>query len=398
MKLPCNKLLLSVVIANLVSLPTYAAYSFKIPLDVDIIQFIGDSDIEGTVNIDKNSMIYGENAKISWNYEKLSSISIEGLGTYNTRSGSINVSPKSSTVFNIRLTNGKKTKEEQLLLDVIVPEPDVVFKSSRTGMQLGQSVTLTWDVKNSESVNIDIIQGSGYVFARDLPSSGSQVITAGGNVIGSTLIYKLTAKGYEGVADKTSLISLDIVGNPAVNSFTRTPSTRSPDNYYRVGDTLNLKWDVLNLETLYINSQDDTGLVTKLPMNNKSTGTNIVLTKEGLFNYSLIGYGYNGYTTPYPPTTNFRVYAPALIRSFTVNGGTNITAKLNDTLQFAWDSTTPLSNFNLYPSNGGSYGYFYTSRSSNIKVTTLGLRTYQLEINNGDGDVAYKVVTVNVIN
>ena len=155
------------------------------------------------------SITEGESVTLSW-VTNAATISIDqGIGTVTAPSGSITVTPASTTTYTLTATNNAGSSTNSITITVTPDDmtPTVLpvissFTSSSNSIGLGGSITLSW-VTNATTVSID--QGIGSVTA----PSGSATVTP--TSIG-TLNFTLTATNSAGSNTGTVKITVLPVG------------------------------------------------------------------------------------------------------------------------------------------------------------------------------------------
>jgi hypothetical protein len=358
-----NKKYLYALIAILIS-QTYAEYQIIIPLDPKGI-IMEETPINGNISLSPNSINRGGSSVLSWNYDYANEVDIKGLGKYG-KVGSVTLSPLASRNYEIEVTKGSQKKIENLFLTVIQPNQNISFNADKLRVGIGQPVNLTWNVDNAESVDIDNGVGIG------LPLSGSSSVYP---TIDTT--FMLTAKGYEGIADATEYLTIDVVNNSVINSFNASSLNITK------GNSVVFNWDVTDSEGLNLNPY---GSVSGIPTGSQ----NITFNNAGNFDFTLESTSLNGTVVSSSPI-NINVYNPAVINSYTINGSsTTIDASPNDTLNFSWDVSDAIS----YKLNGNVINDTTTSL---LAAATTGTTQYTLEAFNGAGDSVSQSLFVNVV-
>jgi hypothetical protein len=342
----------------------YSDYQIIIPLDPKGI-IMEETPINGNISLSPNSINRGGSSTLSWNYDYANEVDIKGLGKYG-KVGSITVSPLASRNYEIEVTKGSQKKIENLFLTVIQPNQNITFNADKLRIGIGQPVNLSWDVENAEYVNIDNGVGSG------LPLSGNVDVYP---TLDTT--FMLTAKGYEGVSDATEYLTIDVVNNSVINSFSASELNITK------GDSVIFNWDVTDSEGLNLNPY---GTVSGTPTGSQ----NITFNTSGSFDFTLESTSLNGTVVSSSPI-NINVYNPAVINSYTINGSsTTIDASPNDTLNFSWDVSDAIS----YKLNGN---FINDTTTSLVASSTTGTTQYTLEAFNGAGDSVSQSLSVNVV-
>jgi hypothetical protein len=348
------------LLALMVSQSVNAKYTLFYPLSDRPLNFVVNG-IDGSVSLDKNSINRGQSANIVWNYKYVSKIDIENLGSYSEREGSASVHPLRSTSYDITVYNGEKSKKEKLYLTVNQPEPEISFVADRYTVGVGESVNLSWDVKNIDSAMIDNNIG-------EIDSRSSIKVTPSDDTT-----YKLTATGYFGEKNDSKLLTIDVIKNSIVEFLTVNK------NKFTVGEEALFNWQVSNSEGLELYPY---GKVDKT-----KNSASVVLTKIGSFDYTLKSTSFNNSVQSSNPVS-LNVYGNPVINSFTVNNSKSVNVETGDTIAFNWtadnNEKTQLD------------GRDVTGNAANLKATTEN-KIYQLDIINGAGKKVSDSVTVNVV-
>lgn len=285
-----SKLLLTSALALAISNTIHAAYFVNIPLEGAKIVF-EDPQVTGDITLTPTTINRGESSNIVWNYTYADEINIEDVGTYHSLTGTQSVSPTESTVYNILIKSGNKSKNETLSLTVIQPDQNIAFSADSYRIGYGASTNLNWNVNNAQSVSIDNGVGSQSL-------SGLYKVTPN-----TDTTYTLTAKGFTGISDKTKSVNIVVVPDATINNFTVDNGEIS------VGDTSTFSWNVSNAESLTLNGESV----------NKTSGTKpVVFSTAGSFTYSLQTTSLSG-TVANSESKTVNVYNAPSITSFTAN-------------------------------------------------------------------------------
>ena len=121
---------------------------------------------------DRVQIVVGETANLVWRVigaDKITLIGSDGLAESNvpTDTGSLNVSPAARTNYTLNAVNRYGKAERQLVIAVVTPTPTPVPKPSIIQFDVqprviteGQSVNITWEVLNAETIKIVGISGT----------------------------------------------------------------------------------------------------------------------------------------------------------------------------------------------------------------------------------------------
>lgn len=355
-----NKILLTSLLVSSITNSVCAEYRVNIPLDPQIT--FESPQVQGNIELTPTQINRGETSNIIWDYKYASEINIEDVGTYSTLKGSQNVSPLESRSYNVLIKSGDKSTTKQLYITVVQPNQNIDFTADIYKIGIGNSTNLNWTVTGAASLAID--NGIG-----QQSFTGSYKVTPT-----SDTSYTLTAKGFIGVADKSQSVSIIVVPNATINSFSVDKEKIT------VGDTSLFSWDVLNAESLTLNGETV----------NKTTGSkSIVFNTVGAFDYKLQSTSLSGLIA-YSNIKTVNVYALPVISVFNVNGKSTVDVPPNENLNFNWTATgSKTFKLNTTPVTGNS-----TQLTASPET---GATIYTLEAINEANKSVNKQVTVNVV-
>jgi hypothetical protein len=355
-----RKLLLTSAILLAIYNSSYAQYRVNIPLDPQIT--FEDPEVQGDIELIPTQINRGEQSTIKWDYKYASEINIEDVGTYSTLKGSKTINPLESRGYNVLIKSGDKSATKQLYITVVQPNQNIDFTADVYKIGVGTSTNLNWTVTGASSLAID-------------NGIGQQSLTGSYKVTPvSDTTYTLTAKGFIGIADKSQSVSIIVVPNATINSFSVDKEKIT------VGDTSVFNWDVSNAESLTLNGESV----------NKTTGSKpVTFNTVGAFDYKLQSTSLSGLTA-YSNVKTVNVYALPVISAFSVNGKSTVDVSPSASLNFNWtttDSKTLKLNTTAVTGNN-------TQLTAN---TSTGSTVYTLEASNEANKSVSKQVTVNVI-
>jgi hypothetical protein len=348
------------LLALLVAQTARADYTLFYPLQDRPVKFVVNG-IEGSVKFDKSTINRGNSSNIIWDYKYISKIDIDGLGSYNEKSGSASVNPIQSKFYNVTVRNGENYKNEKLYLTVIQPDPEILFTADRYKIGEGESVNLSWDIKNIDSASIDNNIGV-------INSKSTVKITPDDDTT-----YKLTAKGYFGEKEATKLLSIDVVKNSVIQFLNVNK------NKFTVGEEALFNWGVTDSENLELQPYGKVDLNT--------TSKSILLNTAGNFDYTLKSTSFNN-SIQSSNVVPVSVYNTPTITSFTVNNKKSVDVETGDDIKFDW--TTNYSEVNKLD------GTIASGTSTTLKALDTN-KTYTLEAFNGAGKSISDSVVVNIV-
>jgi hypothetical protein len=130
----------------------------------------------------------GQQVTLTWQTQNATTASINGIGPV-TPSGSVTVTPNSSTTYTLRAEGpGGPAAEERASVTVTnrpVPKPTAQIDAQPSAILSGQTSTLVWQTQNATSILIE--NGSG---SESVASSGSKQVSPD-----KTTTYTLMARG-----------------------------------------------------------------------------------------------------------------------------------------------------------------------------------------------------------
>jgi len=344
----------------MISQTVRADYSIFYPLKDRPLKFVV-TGIDGNVKFDKSTINRGESSNIIWDYKYANKIDIDDLGSYNDKSGSVSVSPIRSKTYNITVHNGDNYKNEKLNLTVIQPDPEITFIADRYKIGDGESVNLSWDVKNIDSASIDNNIGT-------VNSKSTLKVTPSDDIT-----YKLTAKGYFGEKEKSQLLTIDVIKNSVVKFL------EVNKNKFTVGESALFNWSVTGSEHLELSPYGNVDI-------NKSSES-VILNQVGNFDYTLKSTSFNN-SIQSSNVVAISVYNNPTVTSFTVNNKKTVDVESGDDLKFDWvakdSETTKLD------------GTIVTGNTKNLKAPDSN-KNYTLEVANGAGKTITDNVAVNIV-
>jgi hypothetical protein len=328
-----------------------------------------DSGIEGSSSLSKQTINRGETTVISWNYTDIDSITIDGVGTYNQSSGSVNVKPTTSITYSVTIHKGENVKHENLSVDVIQLAPQISLTATSYKIGVGKNAIINWSVTNSDDISISNV-------GNNLAKSGTY------NVSPTTdTTYTLIAKGYEDIPEKTDSITIKVIPNAVINSFDVNNTT------FNKGETAIFTWDITNASKITLN-----GVV--IPV--ATTTSSIKLNTVGTVTYDLEVTSLSGQTTK--QTKTLTVNESNMINFFSVNGTETSTVTAVSTLiKFTWDMVTP-KTLKITNNRGLSTTLPIASKTYSYTFNhPVGDTIYTLEATNESGEKFTKTVTVKSV-
>lgn len=357
-------LLLALAIA--VSHSSFADYTVKVFLDPAKMNIDTPDDIIGQTTLSNYTINRGENSKLIWDYNYLTKIQVssDAENFSSTEStGDMNVNPLITTQYSVLLDNGKTTKDEMLTLRVIQPNPVINFSADKIKIGEGQSSELSWQVSDAESASLENFPIGGL--------NNTYTVTPANDTT-----YKLNVKGYNNENNTSRSVTIDVVKDSAVTSFTSDKTKVS------IGDSVLFNWVTNDSEGLELTPF---GVVDKA-----STSKSIAMNTVGDFTYALKTTSFSGNVkTSNPITVN--VFGLPTISTYKVNNNdSSVIVEPNDPLDFTWAGTNNVT----YTINGTSVSNAHYTTTAD---SATGSKNYVLVGTNGAGKTVNKTVTVNVV-
>ena len=149
-----------------------------------------------SISANPTSIILGQSTTLSWSTSgDVNSVTITDVGNVST-SGSINLSPGSTTTYTVRAINPAYSTTDAVTVTVLIP-PQVSLNVDNSTLVLGENTTLRWSV-TGDANNFTIDNGIG-----NTSLAGQQVIQPT-----STIVYTGTATGPGGTGSDTVVVTV----------------------------------------------------------------------------------------------------------------------------------------------------------------------------------------------
>jgi len=140
----------------------------------------------------------GQSVTLSWQVLNASKVTLEGVGEIPT-SGSRKMKPEANTTYTITAVGDGGTQTVSTEVEVTsAPLPVILFTANPEAVQVGQPVTLNWQVSNATEVEIE---GIGRV-----PFKGTRQVKPTENTV-----FKLTATGDGGKLTESAAVDVSAV-------------------------------------------------------------------------------------------------------------------------------------------------------------------------------------------
>jgi len=161
------------------------------------------------------NIILGESATLNYQALNATSVSISGGVNAVGMSGSVAVTPTTSTTYTITATGAAGTTPATCSIGVTVTLgnlPRIIqFSASPMTIMSGQTSNLLWVVENATSVNISTIGTQ--------PLAGTTVVSPA-----ATTTYVLTATNQAGSVTAQATVNVNVIPLPTITSFTANPA------------------------------------------------------------------------------------------------------------------------------------------------------------------------------
>src|SRR5216684_1459535 len=160
-----------------------------------------------TLSANPSTITAGQSTTLTWQTSNATSVSISpGIGAVGA-SGSMQVTPASTTPYQITATGPGGTQQASATVtvgSVVGPPPTVTFTANPTTISQGQSSTLTWQTTNATAVTISGIGNE--------PPNGSVQVSPT-----ATTTYQLTATGTGGSTPGSATVTVSPQNLGAIN-------------------------------------------------------------------------------------------------------------------------------------------------------------------------------------
>ncbi len=199
---------------------TYSSVTSEVTIHVNKLPSVEFS-------VDKPVIGKGDSATLAWATENASSCSIEpDIGAVDL-TGSVSVTPLTTTTYTITASNGSETDSKQLTITVTNP-PAVTLTVDKTEVSEGGQILLSWTSENADTITLD--NGIGVVEA-----TGTRQVTPPAG----TTTYTISATDLNNQNPATASVTVTSVALPSVSlSVDKTT--------IEAGDSITLTWISMN--------------------------------------------------------------------------------------------------------------------------------------------------------
>jgi hypothetical protein len=271
-----------------------AEYTVVIPLPKEGFSGIIEtpSEVVRDLKVSRNVIDRGDSTNLTWNYNDLEEISIQGNASYlsTNKKGTFLLSPNITTTYTVVIKHGGETTTQQITITVNQPAPTAEFTASSLIIGKGDTVNLIWNTENVEFIEI-----VGLISKTEFTNTSYSVAPT------ATTTYTLIAYGYQGQGNITKTVTIDVQNTAVINSFT-VDKTK-----FSVGDTANFNWNVFDSISVKLNGTTESAVGTRA----------VPLATVGNFNYKLEVTSFNGLVISQDKVVD--VYAIPSLDSLTVN-------------------------------------------------------------------------------
>lgn len=180
------------------------------------------------------TLIQGESTDLVWSTVDVDTVSISIINA-TTLSGNQSVSPTENTTYVLTATQGSKSVDCPVTVEVSVPEllftcaDNVVFTASDTSISRGQNIVLNWSTTDVDTVSISTINAT--------TLSGSQTVSPSDDIT-----YTLTATQGDDSIDCPVSVNVSSGGGGGGSSSPRCELDISDTRIQR-GEEITLTWD-----------------------------------------------------------------------------------------------------------------------------------------------------------
>ncbi len=349
---------------------------------VTIMEEAGDGPSVTSFSASSSIVPSGQTVTLFWLTEDAASGKVEGGGTDYTipaadlDSGSLEVTPTVETTYTITVTNEDGTGTEEVTIRIAEQPPAAVlgFSADRTTIASSESVTLSWQTSNAETVTIeDGADATTFTTTTDL-DTGSTVVSPTADTT-----YTLTATNSAGEAVSDPL-TITVIGAPTINTFTATETTGIVP-----GATITVSWDVSGADTVVLKNAAGTELSTGAM--NAGTFEATVTEDE---TYTLEATNAAGTTTDTLAVT----VAPApTITTFAVTPSVDV--PLNSDVTIEWDVTG--ADTIVVKDSAGAEVVTSTMAAGSDTVAIAAGTSFTLEATNPSGTTSSSPIAVTVL-
>ncbi len=289
--------------------------------------------------------------------------------------GSLEVNPSVETTYTLTLTNDDGSAEEELTIRIVEQPPATVlgFSADRTQIAQSESVTLSWQTSNAETVTITDDQNAEIFSTTTDLDTGSTMVTPS-----ATTTYTLRAENPSGGADSDP-VTITVTGAPTIDTFTASQTTDVLPNAM-----ITLDWTVTGADTVTLTNSAGTELSTGA----MSTGSfQATITADETFTLSATNAA--GTTTDDIAVT----VAPApTINTFTITPNADVAQGSDVTV--AWDVAG--ADTVVVADSGGTEVVNSTMATGSQTVTINSGTSFTLTATNAAGSTASNPIAVTV--
>jgi hypothetical protein len=289
--------------------------------------------------------------------------------------GSLEVSPDAETTYTITLTNDDGMATEELTIRIVEQPPATVlgFSADRTQIAQSESVTLSWQTSNAETVTITDDGGNEtFTTTTDL-ETGSTTVTPS-----ATTTYTLRAENPSGGADSDP-VTITVIGAPTIDSFTASQTADVLPNAM-----ITLDWAVTGADTVTLTNSAGTELSTGA-MNTGSFMATITADET----FTLSATNAAGTTTDDISVT---VAPPPTINTFSVTPSADVA--LGSDVTIAWDVAD--ADTVVVADSGGTEVVNSTMATGSQAVTITSGTSFTLTATNAAGATSSNPIAVTV--
>ncbi len=207
-------------------------------------------------------ILLGASSTLEWSTKDADSVSIApGIGAVDP-SGTLTVTPASTTEYTLTATGPGGAAEARTTVSVTIPPPTVTLQATPLTITPGESASLSWNSTNADTCTIAPEVGS-------IDCSGSISVTPS-----ATTAYSITATGPSGIATADVVVTVE-EPRPTVSI------SASPASIVLGGSTL-LSWDSQKVTSVHIDNGIGSVTLTGSQAVSPTATTTYIITGTGV--------------------------------------------------------------------------------------------------------------------
>ncbi len=188
--------------------------------------FAGSAAPTASLTPNPASITAGQSSTLTWSSTNATSCTGSGFATGSARSGSVSVTPVTTTTYSVTCTNGSTSATANATITVTGSAPTASLTANPASITAGKSSTLSWS-----STNATACTGNGFSTANAL--SGSLAVTPA-----ATKTFSVTCT--KGSASATASATVTVTATAPTASLTASPASIT------AGQSSTLSWSSAN--------------------------------------------------------------------------------------------------------------------------------------------------------